>query len=115
MTSKKALQLANSLLEGSLLQEDLRRFQRNIRKPGTGQLIESWKRGFMLRHNTYLWTKKGYHVNHLPMDDLTEDTIEAMYDMTYETWKAVRCAVQLPEERGRMKLCWCQWEQNNNT
>jgi hypothetical protein len=51
----------------------------------------------MSRHDVYLQTKKGYHVNHLRMDDLTEDSIEAMYDMTYEIWTAARCAVRLPE------------------
>jgi hypothetical protein len=93
MTPKETLQLANSLLEGSSLQEGLWRFQPNIRKPGTGQLTESWQKGFVSRHNAYLQTKRGYHVNHFRMDDLTEDNIEAVYDMTYETWTAVRCAV----------------------
>ena len=32
------------------------------------------------------------------MDDLTGDNVEAMYEMTYETWTAARCAVRLPED-----------------
>ena len=99
MTPKDTLQLANSLLEGSSLQEGLRWFQRNIRKTGTGQLTESWQKGLMSRHDAFLQTKRGYHVNHLRMDDLTGDNVEAMYDMTYKTWTAARCAVRLPEDK----------------
>ena len=99
MTPKEMLQLANSLLQGSLLQEDLQRFQCNSRNHGTGQLTESWQKGFMSRHDTYVQTKKGYHVNHLRMDNLTEDNVEAMYDMTYKTWTAARCAVRLSEDK----------------
>ena len=31
------------------------------------------------------------------MQDLTEDNIEAMYDMTYKTWVYARVAIILPE------------------
>ena len=33
------------------------------------------------------------------MDNFMEDTIEAMYAMTYTTWIAARCTVQLTEDK----------------
>ena len=99
MTPKVAFQLANSLLEGYYLQEDLRRSQCNIRKPSTGQLTESWQKRFVSRHNAYLWTKQGYHINQLQMDGFLEDNIQAMYDMNYKTLMSARFTVRLLQDK----------------
>ena len=97
MTPGETLYLANSLLGVSPLQEYLLKFQRNIRKPGTGQLTESWRKGFVPKHDAYLWTKNRYHANHFRMNDSTEDTIGKRHDITYTFWTAARYTVWLPE------------------
>ena len=43
------------------------------------------------------FSKRGYHLNHKRMDGLTQDNMEAMYEMTYETWVHARVAVKLLE------------------
>ena len=73
MTPQELIALANSLIDGSTIQTKLKAFQSNIRKIDTGQLTESWQRGFMKRNDYRLKSKRGYRLNHLRMQDLTED------------------------------------------
>ena len=105
MKPKELLQLANSMLQGSALQDNLCKFQQNLKKAGSGQLTKSWRKGFMARYDAFLRSKRGYHFNHLRMDDLTPNNIQAMYDMTYETWVAARVAVRLPESEWHYVDC----------
>ena len=51
----------------------------------------------MKRNDHRLKSKRGYNLNHLQMQDLTEDNIRTMYDMTYKTWVYARVAVLLPK------------------
>ena len=105
MKPKELLQLANSMLQGSALQDNFCKFQQNLKKAGSGQLTKSWRKGFMARYDAFLRSKRGYHFNHLRMDDLTPDNIQAMYDMTYETWVVARDAVRLPESEWHYVDC----------
>ena len=75
------LQLANSLLEESILQVQLKEFQKSIKNPETGQLSKSWLEGFYHRHSDHLKTRKGYCLSHIYLKDLTEDNIQVMYNL----------------------------------
>lgn len=60
-------------------------------------LSRGWVRGFYRQHQETLTQAKGYHLNGMRIDDLTQDNIEVMYDLTYQHWVDVRIAVELPE------------------
>lgn len=69
--------VVNHLLERYLLQEDHWLFQRNVRKPSTVQLTESWRKEFMCWGMIYLRTKRiprqSLLVNDLWMNDLRKE------------------------------------------
>ena len=70
-------------LGNSVVQDHVMKFQKSINKPQTGILSRGWVRGFYRRHQEMLTQAKGYHLNGMRMDDLTQDNIEVMYDLTY--------------------------------
>ena len=94
---RETLSLADSLLENSTVKQALIQFQEGIKRKGIRQLTDGWGCGFISRQDHILQSKRGYHLNHMRMDDLTHDNTEAMYETTYETWVHARVAVKLPE------------------
>ena len=97
MKPRELTQFANSLLQGSTVQIELRQFQAKIKKNPTGLLTESWAKGFRSRYDEHLSSKRGYRINHIRLKDLTEDNVQIMYDLTYDVWVSSRVAVKLPE------------------
>ena len=65
MMPQEWIALTNSLIDGSTIQTKLKAFQSNIRKIDTGQLSESWRKGFMKRNDHRLNSKRGYRLNHI--------------------------------------------------
>ena len=97
MKPRELIALANSLIQNSILETALKKFQKNSKKPETGKLTTSWAQGFMSRHDKLLKTKRGYRMNHIRLKDLTTDNVQTMYDLTYEGFVRARVAVELPE------------------
>ena len=79
------------------MKDKLRQFQTRCNKNLTELLTESWARGFRNQYAEHLSSKRGYRLNHIRMKGLTEDNVQAMYDMTYDVWVSSRVASKLPE------------------
>jgi hypothetical protein len=75
---------ANSMLEGSAIEEKVRGFQKTLRKPPTGKLTSSWWCGFLRYHAKCLQALKGNRLHNARLEDLTYDNIDAMYELVHE-------------------------------
>ena len=62
MRPSEGLKATNSLIKGSVVEENLKQHQKTCRKEQTGVLSKSWWRGFKKRHGDILNIAKGHHL-----------------------------------------------------
>ena len=84
LTPSEGLELARSILEGSELLKDLKKFRNNIRKNPECELSKGWWNNFMKRNDHHLKSVRGYRMTTARMKDSTYNNCEVMYDLIYK-------------------------------
>ncbi len=80
----EGLELANSLIEGTPIQEKMKAFQTTIGKEATGNLSKKYWKNFMKRSQPFLESKKGTRLGASREEWTTYENLQAMYDLVYE-------------------------------
>jgi len=94
----EGIALANSLIEGKPLQDELKAYQASRRKKPTGKVTAGYWRRFMSRSKGILSTAKGYRVGTSKDEWGKLHNVQQMYEMTYDIWVDAGVAVRLPED-----------------
>jgi len=94
----EGLDLANSLIDGKSMQDDLKKFQESKKKKASGLLSRRYWKQFMKRHAKLLEAAKGHLVATNRTEWVTYDNIDRMYDLVYEQMVAAGVARCLPPD-----------------
>ena len=84
ITPAKGMELANSLIDGKLIQTRLKSFQTSIKTEPTGVVSENFWSQFVKRNRDKFKVDKGYRVAGNRTEWVTYENIELMYDLVYE-------------------------------
>lgn len=96
ITSTEGLQLANSLVDGKPIQEEVIHRQSKWKKNPTGMVSTTYWLTFMRRHKQQLQSAQGYHMASNRTEWVTYKNILIMYDFVYEQMIAAGIAIPLP-------------------
>ena len=91
----EGLDLANSLIDGKPMQNDLKIFQASKKKNPSGLLSRRYWQQFMKRHSKQLEAAKGHIVATNRTEWVTFDNINRMYDLVYDQMVAAGVARRL--------------------
>ena len=97
ITPSEGLQLANSLIDGKSLQDELKPWQAN--KTPFGLLFYKYWGGFVKRDKRVLESAKAHLVAANRTEWVTYQNIECMYNLAYEQMVSAALACRLLESR----------------
>ena len=104
ITPAEGLAVANSLIDGTVVQKELKAFQLSKQKPPTGVLSNKYWKLFMRRHKESLQARKGYRVASNCAEWVTYENVAIMYDLCYEQMIEAGIAVRYEETKDRSDL-----------
>ena len=99
MTTTECVELANSLIEGTEVEKSLIKWQKNIKKSGTGRLTKKYIKLFLNRNSLELAVSPGSKRDARRTLWSTYENIEKMYDLVYKQMVLSGVAQDLPEDR----------------
>ncbi|CAJ1966096.1 unnamed protein product [Cylindrotheca closterium] len=97
LTQPETIAFANSLIQGSEVEESLIDFHRACGSKPTQTLGKRWFKGFMRRHEDILKTGRGSKQDRARKEWTTYENVQQMYTLVYEQMVKAGIAEQLPE------------------